>query len=152
MCTFPRSQQRQGNKGIPQLTTMQRIGSFGSSLPHRSQWATAHGGPTGASSRSQAYSRTSELCYWRQCGLDLVPGFLPSAVNTVHPSLVHQRVEPELRQISWNFTKSFAFFPLRGMPSECITLSPKSSELFLIWFNFCVPLLVAFILQKFCNM
>lgn len=66
-------------------------------------------GHTGASSRSQASYRKTELFCWHQCVLDVVLGFSPSEVNTVHQSLVHQRVNPEQRWISWNFPKSFAF-------------------------------------------
>lgn len=65
---------------------------------------------TRASSHSQAFYRKNELFYWHQCVLDLVPGLSPSELNIVHPSLVHWRVQLELRWIPWNFTKSFAFF------------------------------------------
>lgn len=88
---FLRSQQRQEDKGHHKFKLLENPFLWG--LPHTSSllqepWAF----------------------HWHHCELDLVPGFSPPRVNTVHQSSVHQRVKPELRWISWNFTKPFAFF------------------------------------------
>lgn len=81
-----------------------RIHSSGASCPHWAQWPRE--GHSGAPSLLEPTAGTVSFSLWAGSG----PGFSPPEVNTVHQSSVHQRVKPELRWISWNFTKPFAFF------------------------------------------
>jgi len=104
---------------VDEVPARRGISPFGISLLHRSQCVEA------------ALSYKEEWAFLLT-SMELVPGFSHPEVNTVHPSVVHQRVKPELRWILWNFTKPFAFFFSTEIPSKW-RYNMTSSEL---WFVF----------------